>query len=422
MNILIMTYGTRGDVQPYIALGLGLQRRGHQVSFATSSRFQTFVEQYGLDFSPMDDALLAIIDTDQGKKMIETTTNIFSVIKENIRLSKKLKPLRLAQIYETWEIAQNIAPDCILYHPKSSMVPHIAEKLGVPCILVTPIPMFVPTSEHPFLVLPRLNLGGWYNRLSYTIIAQLTGIFLGKFIKTFRADIGLPALTKFDLLQTGDGKDIPVIHIHSEAVLPRPSDWPDNAYTTGYCFLEDKQNYNPDPQLVEFLAAGPPPLYIGFGSMMVRNPREFTKTIVQAVKLAGTRAIFATGWGGLLGEELPEPIFAIKSVPHDWLFPQVSAVIHHGGAGTTAAGLKFGRPSIIVPFFVDQPFWAHQVHSLGAGPQPIARKKLTATKLAAAIREALGDSDIKRNAQKIGEAIRSENGVDKAIRAVEDLL
>ncbi len=146
--------------------------------------------------------------------------------------------MQVAQLRETWEIAKSVKPDFILYHPKTGAAPHIAEKLGVGCALVTPIPMFVPTSERPFLVLPELKLGGWYNRLSYKIITLMTGIFLGKYIKDFRNDIGLTPLKKFGFLKTGDGKDIPVLHALSKVVLPRPADWPESAYITGYCFLD----------------------------------------------------------------------------------------------------------------------------------------------------------------------------------------
>lgn len=422
MKILIITYGTRGDVQPYVALALGLKKQGHQVALATSERFRNFVHQHGIDFLPMDDGLLAIIDTDQGKKMIETTTNIFAVIRQNIRLSQQIKPMRTAQLYETWEIAQEYGPDYILYHPKSSTVPHIAEKLAIGCALITPIPMFVPTGEHPFLVLPELNLGGWYNRLSYAIISTLTKAFLGSMVKTFREDIGLPPVKKFDLLKTGDGKDIPVIHIHSEAVLPRPGDWPDSAFTTGYCLLKSDDSYTAPEPLAKFLAAGPPPVYIGFGSMSVRNPQQMTDAIVKALELAGVRGILATGWGGLTAKGLPEHVVAIDKIPHEWLFPQVAAVIHHGGAGTTAAGLLSGKPSIIVPFFVDQPFWARIVYRLGVGPRPIPRKKLSAQNLAEAITTALADTSIKIKAQRIGRILREEDGVAHAVKVIEELL
>lgn len=422
MKILITTYGTLGDVQPYVVLGKRLLHAGHQVIVGTSERFRDFVEGHGLTFGHMDDGLLAIIDTDQGRAMLENTTNIFDVAKQNIKLGKQVKPLQIAQLSETWELAKRVKPDYILYHPKTGAAPHIAEKLGIGCALITPIPMLVPTAEWPFPVLPGLKLGGWYNRLSYTIISALTGIFLGKYIKTFRGDIGLQPLKKFDLLKTYDGLDIPVIHIVSEAVLPRPGDWPASAYMTGYCFMDREKEWKPPSGLQDFLNAGPPPVYVGFGSMAGRNPQQLAGTVIEALQRAEVRGIVATGWGGLNPGSLPNSIFKIESIPHEWLFPRVSAVVHHGGAGTTAAGLRSGKPSVIVPFFGDQPFWGGLVHSLGTGSKPLPRKKLTVDRLAAAIKEAISNPDLLKNAEEIGKKIRQEDGVGNAVVVIEKLM
>jgi sterol 3beta-glucosyltransferase len=422
MNILIISYGSRGDVQPYIALGMGLQNAGHTVTLATSSRFKNFVESHGLDYGYMSDDLLSIIDTDQGKELLESTSNIFDVIKQNIKLSKQLKPLQTAQFLETWALSKKINPDCIVYHPKAGAAPHIAEKLAIPCILGTPIPMFVPTSERPFLVLPPWKLGGWYNRLSYKIIASLTKLALGSYVRDFRSHIGLAPLKPFNLLRTGDGHDIPVLHAYSEAVLSRPTDWPETAFVTGYWFMDNDTDWSPPTDLLDFLAAGGPPVYIGFGSMAGRAPAQLAELVIEALKIAGVRGIIATGWGGLTAEDLPESIFKIESAPHDWLFPKVAAVVHHGGAGTTGAGLRAGKPSVVIPFFGDQPFWARTVYALGAGPKPIPKKKLTAEKLAAAISEAVTNIDIQRNAKAIGEKITQEDGVVTAVTTIERIM
>lgn len=422
MKILIATYGSRGDVQPYVALGKGLKNAGHRVILGTSERFRHFVREHGLEYGYMGDGLLAIIDTDQGRDLLENTTNIFHVIKQNIKLAKQVKPLQVALLRETWEIAESVKPDFILYHPKAVAGPHIAEKLGIGCTLATPIPMFVPTSERPFVVLPDLKLGGWYNRLSYRIIAILTGIFLGKQIRDLRNDMGLAPLKKFDFLKTGDGKVIPVLHALSEAVLPRPADWPDSAHITGYWFLDGEIGWTPPQDLQAFLDAGAPPVYIGFGSMAGRNPQRLAKIVIEALQLADLRGIIATGWGGLTPEALPDKIFKIESAPHDWLFPRVSAVVHHGGAGTTAAGLRAGKPSVIVPFFGDQPFWGRHIHFLGAGPKPIFQKKLNADKLATALKIAISNPHIVRRAEGIGQKIRQEDGIENAVAVIEKIM
>lgn len=422
MKIFIVTYGSRGDVQPYVALGKGLQDAGHHVTLGTSERFRDFVEGHGLEYGYMNDDLLAIIDTDQGRDMLENTTNIYHVVRQNIKLAKQLKPMQAAQFRETWEIAKHVRPNFIIYHPKAGAAPHIAEKLGIGCALATPIPMFVSTAERPFLVFPHLKLGGWYNRLSYKMTTSLTEIFLGRYIKEFRSDIGLAPFKKFNFLKTVDGKDITVLHAHSEAVLPRPADWPDNAYVTGYWFLDREIGWEPSQDLQAFLEKGTPPVYIGFGSMAGRNPQRLAQIVIEALQLAEVRGIIATGWGGLTPNALPGSILKIESAPHDWLFPRVSAVVHHGGAGTTAAGLRAGKPSVIVPFFGDQPFWGRHVHLLGAGPKPLPQKKLNADKLATAIKEAISSAEIQRKAKKTGEKIQKENGIKSAVAVIENIM
>ncbi len=422
MKILIATYGSRGDVQPYVALGKGLQHAGHHVTIGTSKRFSSFIEKHGLKYGYMSDGLLSIIDTYQGRHMLENTTSIFDMVKQNIKLAKQLKPLQVAQIRETWEMAKTIKPDFILFNPNVGVAPHISEKLGIGCMLATPVPAFVPTTERPFIMLPHLNLGGWYNRLSYKIINLLSEQFLGKYIEDFRSDIGLARLKKIDFLKTAEGMDIPVLHALSEAVVPRPSDWPLSVYITGYWFLDYENSWRPPQDLQTFVEAGPPPIYVGFGSMAGRYPQRLASTVIEALQIANLRGIIATGWGGLTPETLPESIFKIESVPHDWLFPRVSAVVHHGGAGTTAAGLRAGKPSVIIPFFGDQPFWGRHLHVLGVGVKPISQKKLTAQKLAAAIKHVVSNPVMKRKAKDIGKKIREEDGIGKAVTVIEKVM
>lgn len=422
MKIFIVTYGTRGDVQPYIAIGQGLQESGHHVTLATSQRFRDFVEKQGLKYGQLSDDLLAIIDTDQGRDLLENTTTFFDAIKQNIKLSKQINPLYASQMLEIWETAKIEKPDFILYHPKISCAPHVAEKLSISCALASPIPLFIPTSERPFFAFPDLKIGGWYNHMSYQFIHSMAKVYFKKQINNFRNAIGLLPVNKFSLLKQSNGSAIPVLHALSEAVLTRPSDWPNSAYITGYWFLDKESDWSPPQDLLAFLKEGAPPVYIGFGSMVGLAPRKLAKLVIEALQIAGLRGIISSGWGGLSSEELPDSILKIESAPHDWLFPRVSAVVHHGGAGTTAAGLRAGKPSVIVPFFGDQPFWGRQIYSLGAGPKPIPRKKLTAEKLASAITEAVSNSDIQRKADAIGNHIRQEDGIGSAISIIERML
>ena len=209
----------------------------------------------------------------------------------------------------------------------------------------------------------------------------------------------------------------------SPALIPKPQDWGSHISIAGFYFLSLAENYQPAPELAAFLAAGPPPIYIGFGSIVVEDPEAMTKLIFDAVRKAGQRALVSKGWGGF-GEhnsQVPEGVFMLGNVPHDWLFRHTSCVVHHGGAGTTAAGIALGKPTVVVPFFGDQPFWGAMVAKAGAGPMPIPHKLLTSENLAEAIKEALKPTAQER-AQELGAKIASERGADKGAKSFHDAL
>jgi sterol 3beta-glucosyltransferase len=198
-------------------------------------------------------------------------------------------------------------------------------------------------------------------------------------------------------------------------VVPRPSDWDQSAVVTGYWFLDAPAGWQPPPALVQFLQSGPPPVYVGFGSMFMEAGPEKTAIVLKALRLAGQRAVLATGWGGLSPVDATDEVFVLEAAPHDWLFPQVAAVVHHGGAGTTGAGLRAGKPSVICPVVGDQPFWGRRVAALGAGPPPVPKATLTVERLADAIRRAVGDDGLRRRAAALGETIRAEDGLGRAV-------
>jgi UDP:flavonoid glycosyltransferase YjiC (YdhE family) len=209
----------------------------------------------------------------------------------------------------------------------------------------------------------------------------------------------------------------------SPALIPKPNDWANNIDISGFFFLNLASSYNPDPELDAFLKAGPPPVYIGFGSIVVEDPNALTRLIFDAVHLSGIRALVSKGWGGLGVDSVgvPDGVFMLGNVPHDWLFKHVSCVVHHGGAGTTAAGINAGKPTIVVPFFGDQPFWGSMIARAGAGPTPIPYTKLTAENLAEAIKHALLPETLDR-AQELGERIREEKGIDVGGKSFHDHL
>jgi UDP:flavonoid glycosyltransferase YjiC (YdhE family) len=185
--------------------------------------------------------------------------------------------------------------------------------------------------------------------------------------------------------------------------------------------VDAQDGWAPPADLIDFLQAGSPPVYVGFGSLSHRNPQETADLVLQALEQANQRAVLLSGWSGMQDLKVPDTTFVIDSIPHAWLFPRVAAVVHHGGAGTTAAGLRAGKPSVIVPFFGDQPFWGRRVAALGVGPAPIPRRKLTVERLARAIHQAVTDEDMCQRASQLGATIRAEDGLAQAAAVVQRL-
>lgn len=422
MNILILTYGTRGDVQPYIALGQGLKRAGHCVTLVTSSRFRDDIELAGLRYAFMNDGMLTLLDAPKNQGVLEDTNNIFQVVKRTLGLLKRIGPIQRALAEESWAAAQQCQPDIIVFHPKAFNAPDIAEKLGVPVVMALVVPGLVPTAEYPNMMLPRLKLGGWYNKFSYSFVNRLIGLSVAKHVQAWRKENHLPKAKRFSLLYNVDGTPIPVIHGFSNLVVARPDDWPQTASICGYWHTKDTESYELSVELSAFLSAGSSPVYVGFGSMTGRDPERLANIVIEALQSAGLRGILATGWGGMNVKALPESIFAVDQVPHSWLFSRVCGVVHHGGAGTTAAALHAGKPSIIIPFFGDQPFWGHRAHTLNAGSAPIPLKKLTVDRLVAAIKEITTDKNIIDHAAALGSKLRQERGVENAVAAIEGLV
>ncbi len=206
---------------------------------------------------------------------------------------------------------------------------------------------------------------------------------------------------------------------YSPAILPHPADWPDSFHVAGYFFLDDPADWQPSPALSAFLEAGEPPVYFGFGSMSGRSPEKLASLILEALAKSGQRGLLLTGWGGLRAEQTPENVFVLESAPHSWLFPRMAAVVHHGGAGTTAEGLRAGVPEVIVPFAFDQFFWGARIQALGLGPEPIPQKRLSADRLARAISQAVTDSEMRQRAKSYGAAIRAEDGAARALEIIQ---
>jgi sterol 3beta-glucosyltransferase len=296
------------------------------------------------------------------------------------------------------------------------------------------VSMVLPASRtraFPTRVLPfSLPPGSPLNPLTHRVTELVGSLALGWAANRYRREkLDLPARPLLDYPhREAHGRPIPWLFAHSPAVIPHPADWPPTHHTTGYWFLDSDPDWQPPANLAAFLEAGTPPVYVGFGSMAGRDPVALTRLVVEALDRAGQRGVLLTGWAGVSSTTmpdniraagLPDTVFPLVGCPHDWLFPRMAAVVHHGGAGTTGAGLRAGVPPILVPFMGDQPFWSGRVKSLGVGPQPIPRGQLNARRLAYAIRVAVEHEGIRARAASLGEKIRAEDGVGEAVRIIE---
>ena len=421
MKISLITLGTRGDLQPFAALALGLQGAGYDVQVVSARNDAAWVRGLGLAHHALNVDIEQIMNGPAAQEMARSD-NPLTFIRSHLRGTAALKHTMLAVLEEVWAACQGA--DALIYHPGMANGYFMARQLGIPGIMASPFPI-AATPDYPAILFyggPRL--GRWYNRATHFVFERAFWLISRAAVKAFwaaRPGQQAVTLTPATTLQAASG--MPLLGAYSEVLFPRPAAWPDNVAVTGAWTLADEPGWVPPAGLVAFLAAGPPPVYFGFGSM--KDPAQFRQTLrvlVRAAELAGQRAVVALGWNTLADQQaLPPTVYLLDGAPHAWLFPRMAAVVHHGGAGTTHAGLTAGKPTVVVPHANDQPAWGRRVFELGAGPAPIPKKQLTAERLAAAITQALTPA-IVAQAARLGLRLRHENGVSTAVRVVNGLL
>ncbi|KAH7571390.1 hypothetical protein JRO89_XS04G0036000 [Xanthoceras sorbifolium] len=413
LHIVILIVGTRGDVQPFVAIGKRLQEDGHRVRLATHANFEDFVLTAGLEFFPLggDPKVLA-------GYMVKNKGFLPSGPSEIPIQRNQLKEIIFSLLPACRDpdpiSGVPFKPDAIIANPPAYGHTHVAEALKVPIHIIFTMP-WTPTSEFPH-PLSRVKQHA-ANRLSYQIVDALIWLGIRDMINELRKkQLKLRPVTYFRGSYNSP-LDVPHAYIWSPHLVPKPKDWGYKVDVVGFCFLDLASTYEPPDPLVKWLKRGEKPIYIGFGSLPVQNPEEMTETIVKALEITGQRGIINKGWGGLGNMAEPkEFVYLLDNCPHDWLFLQCSAVVHHGGAGTTAAGLKAACPTTIVPFFGDQPFWGERVHARGLGPPPIAVEEFSLDKLVDAINFML-DPKVKECAVEVAKAIQNEDGVAGAVKA-----
>jgi len=412
MHVTILALGSYGDVLPIVTLGKGLKAAGHQVRIATFENFGNLVAQHGLDFHSIRGDSQSILNAGSGLALTESGQNVIrmwlTVMRSFGVLAKSYaRDLSSPDLGET-DIIINQLPGGLYGYD-------LAEKFDRPMFMAAVMPL-TRTRAFPMLAFPSIfaHFPG-YNALSYRIAEQLVWQSFRLTINQWRKEIlGLPKQSLWGYFgETGTSR-IPILNGFSTYVVPRPPDWSQHVHITGYWFPEG-DDWQPPDKLRRFIETGSPPVFIGFGSMPVRNPARTTTIILEALKQSGLRGMLHTGWARIGNDDLPDNVFKIDYAPYGWLFPQMAAVIHHGGSGTTAFGLRAGVPSLIMPFLFDQFYWGKRIFTLGVGPKPIPHRKLSVARLAEALTIATTDTSMCQRAAALGEKICAEDGIQKTL-------
>lgn len=416
MKIVITAAGSRGDVQPCVALGLGLKEAGHEVTLASWEPYRSMAERRGLTFYPV-----AGPDPD---RLVEA---LVAAGRNPLKYARRFRPLLRPHVGQGLRdcLAACADAEAVLYTPLGFAGFMAAEHLGLPSVGGVLTPLFVRDGGFPSAVLGRpLSLpGGLYNRLSHPATEQLYWRIVEPLVAQARREAGLAPMSRLrGPLGEIHRQRRPFLLGWSPHVLPtdgRREGW---MHATGYWFLDREEGWRPPEKLRRFIEDGEPPVALGLGSMGLTRASEAGRIVsltAKALGRAGLRGILVSDHGGT-DAGLPENVVRISGgVPYDWLFPRVSVAVHHGGAGTTAEALRAGTPSVVVPLVPDQEFWGWRVHALGAGPAPIPHEKLTIEKLSSAILQAATDPGIHRRCKLLSSKVATEDGVARAVEVFE---
>jgi sterol 3beta-glucosyltransferase len=412
MRALLFTVGSQGDVQPFVALACRLRAGGHDAVLAAPAMFGSLAAAYDVPFVPLD------LDMSQVGAELAGWHGLRHVLRFCRSMGR-----RAAVVLPGATKAAGLGADVVVHHPVLPIGQHLAEMLGVPAVVAPPLPALVPTREFLSTTWP-CRAPAILNRPSYRAARLLAGAWCRRDIDRWRRDVlALPPRPgRHDPLAPRDGVPVTVLHSFSAHVVPRPADWPATAHVTGYWLLPAAPGWSPPRRLAEFVEAGEPVVYFGFGSMPGPEPERLAAAIMMATGQAGVRAVVAS-LSPALRRLLPAGRFlVIRHAPHDWLFPRVQAIVHHGGAGTTGAAVAAGRPQIIWPFGVDQYFWSRRMTGLGVAPPARPVRALTGRTLSAALGRALGDPRLGEKAAELSSRVRAEDGSGQAVCRLEEAL
>jgi sterol 3beta-glucosyltransferase len=415
MKITILTLGTRGDVQPYVALAKELIRNGHESLICTGKTFEKFITENGVAFHAASADLMAILESEEGKEAFGGGR--YNPLKMLKLYREVVNPAYKKSIKDFLDASKEA--DLIIYHPKALGAVDIADHLNIPCISMPTVPITYPITEFPNLaVSPNKNFGAFFNKLTYkpVVLAESSNI---KYINEFRKKyLNLPKRKSGALMYKRGDKNIPIIYPVSPFLFKEVKSWNDHVYLPGFFYL-DLEGESLEKNLQEFLRAGEKPIVVSFSSMPLKSPELFKKKLIKALKETNNRAVVLTGTSGMTFEEQKD-IFAVGKATHRLIFKEAKGIIHHGGVGTMSEALLSGVPQLIIPFSADQPFWAHLLHREGYATKPLKEKNLDVVDLVKALEEMESDRYI-NNAKDVKSVIESENGLINAVRYIENV-
>lgn len=390
MRAVLSSFGTMGDVQPLLALATELRRRGHESILALSPNFESRVRALKLDFVPLG----ARMPLDEIRGVINAQIQM-----KNGRPADQVRQFLEATLPALPEVYQSLLRACgnadVLIGPPYQLA----------CRMVR------ESSSIPYVSLHLSHFGD--------VSAEEARKTSAEMINAARAREGFPPL--HDPLGADGISEQLAIYAVSRHLVRRPSRWPDHYQVTGFFFL-DEDDWSPERTLEEFCSLGELPVVISFGSVVHADPDVMTQLVVDAVRRANCRAVIQHGWSGLATGDLPDTIYATGFVPHSWLFPRAALIVHHGGAGTTAAAFRAGVPTLVVPHTLDQPIWAEYARAKGCARTIIPFTQLSATRLGASMRASLLAPEISRSARNFAEQIKAENGVATAATLIEGMV
>lgn len=404
MRVTLLTVGSRGDVQPMVALGAGLQAAGHRVRVATHPGYESLVTHHGLAFAPLAEGDVSKgAETEEGRRWIRSGSRRLPAAVGFLRDARSVARQRLADADRACADAEAVVAANLAW----VLGWQLARLRRVPLVRVyLAPPAWMMTARRPARrIAPVVRQAGWLAARPW-----LNGVR--------RDALGAGPLPRREPLADSDARGEAALFAFSPAVLPVPGGLPPAYEATGFWFLDGTDDPEPPPGLEAFLADGSPPVSIGFGTMIDADPAQTVAVVADALRRAGQRGVLI---GGARHGDVPLPphLFRVGTIDHAWLFGRCAAAVHHAAVGTTAAAVRAGIPSVALPHMADQFLWARRLHALGAAPEPIKRDELTTERLADAIRRAATDETVRRNAAALGELVRAEDGVGRAVAAFE---